>query len=349
VASTWHDRAVTDQPESETLVAMHDALLLDLDGVVYIGAEPVPHATEALNDAAQSGVRVVYVTNNASRPPSAVCEQLVGMGLDVRERDIMTSAQAGAQLASEQFEPGSRVLAVGGPGVAAALTEAGLNAVDAMEGLGSPAGDDVEAVLQGFGRELSWYALARASQAVSGGATWIATNTDMTIPTEYGIVPGNGTLVQAVAVATKATPAVVGKPFARIFKAAAEKSDARMPLVVGDRLDTDILGASNSEMASLLVLTGVSGALDLWLADPGYRPTFIGSDLRALLEPPLLVISDRGAVTCRGARATIVDGMLSVGCPGPAVEGIWAAAHLIWAEGFVPGNAHEIASFLADL
>ncbi len=326
---------------------MHDSLLLDLDGVVYVGAEPVPHATDALNSAAQLGIPLVYVTNNASRPPAVVSEQLTGMGLKLNESDIMTSAQAGAQLVSELFEPGTRVLAVGGPGVAEALTKAGFSVVDAMDGPGSPDGDEVEAVLQGFGRDLSWYALARASQAITNGATWIATNTDMTIPTEYGIVPGNGTLVQAVATATQATPEVVGKPFRRIFLAAAEKSGATTPLVVGDRLDTDILGANNSGMASLLVLTGVSGPLELWRADRDCRPTYIGSDLRALLEPPLLTVSDRNSVTCRGARATVVDRKLSVTCPGPRVEGVWAAAHLIWREGFVPDNAPEVAAILA--
>ena len=336
-----------DQPETESLAALHDSLLLDLDGVVYVGAEPVPHATDALNSTAELGVPLVYVTNNASRPPASVSEQLAGMGLDASESNIMTSAQAGAQLVGEQFERGTRVLAVGGPGVSAALAEVGLDAVDAMSGFGSSDGDDVEAVLQGFGRDLSWYALARASQAITAGATWIATNTDMTIPTEYGIVPGNGTLVQAVATATEATPEVVGKPFPRIFLAAAEKSSSTNPLVVGDRLDTDILGASNSNMASLLVLTGVSGPLELWRADPEYRPTHLGSDLRALLEPPLSADGDRGSVSCGAAEATIVDRSLAVTCPGPGVEGIWAAAHLIWREGFVPDNAPEIAEHLA--
>lgn len=330
------------------LADLYDSLLLDLDGVVYVGPEPVPNAAESLNSSQDLGLRITYVTNNASRPPKVVATQLQSMGLNARVDDVMTSAQAGAQLVSEQVEPGSRVLAVGGPGVLEALTEVGLVAVDVMAGTMPDAGDDVVAVLQGFGRDLNWRALARASRAVAGGAIWVATNTDMTIPTEFGIAPGNGTLVQAVATATRTTPEVVGKPFPPLFLGAAKKSGGLKPLVVGDRLDTDILGAANANMPSLMVLTGVSGALDLWRAETDQRPTHLGRDLTALIEPPLLVRAAGDQVICGAAKAQVVDRQLEVSCPEAAEEGIWAAAHLIWRTGILPDNAPEVAQTLSS-
>lgn len=329
------------------LAASYDSLLLDLDGVVYVGPDPIVGAAEALHEVGLRGIRLVYVTNNASRTPGQVAGQLNSMGLGVSNNDVMTSAQAGARLVAEQVPGGARVLAVGGPGVMAALGEVDLTGVDAMDGTARAAGDEVEAVLQGFGRDLSWRALARASQAISAGAVWVATNTDMTIPTEFGLAPGNGTLVAAVATATRATPEVVGKPFPPLFIAAAQRSGGLKPLVVGDRLDTDILGAANANMPSLLVLTGVSGALDLWRADTDCRPTHIGADLRSLLQPPLDVRATNDTVTCGAAQASVIDRRLNVSCPGPEVEGIWAAAHLVWRTGVVPDNAPEIAMRLS--
>lgn len=340
----WQDRLVI---EESPLVASYDALLLDLDGVVYVGPHPIPGAADALNRAREWGARLIYVTNNASRPPEVVAEQLSSMQLGALSSDVMTSAQAGAKAVSELVSPNSRVLAVGGVGVMRALEERGLIGVDAMAGEMTAEGDQVSAVLQGFGRDLSWRALARAAQAVSAGAAWVATNTDMTIPTEFGIAPGNGTLVAAVETATGAEPQVVGKPFPPLFLAAAEEVDSSRPLVVGDRLNTDILGAANANMPSLLVLTGVSGALDLWRVDRDSRPTHLGADLNALMQPALRVeVSDHG-VTCGQARARIVDQQLLVEGSGSAVEGIWAAAHLIWRNGSLPQNAEAVAGRLS--
>ena len=144
--------------------------------------------------------------------------------------------------------------------------------VDAVTGPEDPEGDDVAAVLQGFGTDVGWRALARAAFAVGRGLPWVATNTDLTIPVPGGIAPGNGTLVAAVASATGRVPEVAGKPFPPLLLKAAEASSGLRPLVVGDRLDTDIEGAGNAKMSSLLVMTGVTRSLDLWRAPFPQRP-----------------------------------------------------------------------------
>jgi len=333
--------------DDDSLVSRFDSLLLDLDGVIYVGSDPVPHATASLLAAAKAGVRLVYVTNNASRPPNVVADQLASMRLPADVADVVTSAQAGATLVSQQVEPGARVLAVGGPGVAAALKEKGLIPVDAQSSEMPDAGDDVVAVLQGFGKTVNWAALARASRAILDGVIWVATNDDMSIPTPYGLAPGNGALVAAVATATGTTPEVVGKPNPPLFQEAVGRTGGSLkPLVVGDRIDTDIQGAANSDMESLLVFTGVSQPLDLWRAPVASRPDHVGDDLRALLEPPLRVHFDDEGATCGDSWAGIRNRRLEV-TPGTSpAAAAWAAAQVIWRAGTVPDNAPDVAAGL---
>ena len=327
---------------SAALVQSYDSLLLDLDGVVYIGADPVPQAVATISTVQQSGRRVCYVTNNAARPPGEVADHLIALGLQASASDVVTSAQAGAQLVAAQTPRGSAVLAVGGPGVAAALTEAGFVVVDAISDPLPDTGDDVAAVMQGFGTEVGWRALARASFAIARGIPWIATNTDLTIPVSGGVAPGNGTLVHAVAMATGRTPEVAGKPFPPM-------SQGLRPLVVGDRLDTDIEGACNAKMSSLLVLTGVSRALDLWRAPATARPQHLARDLSDLLRPALKVHLADGRTTSGPASARITGSHLDLDVAEDPVGAIWAAAHAIWAADAEPDNAVELAASLDEM
>ncbi len=263
----------------QALASEHDVLLLDLDGVVYAGPTALPHAVESLLAAQQRfGVRIAYVTNNASRTPDAVAQILADFGLPATAEDVVTSAQAGARVLAEQIEPGARVLVVGGEGLRVAVAERGFDVVDTADA--RPA-----AVIQGFSPEVGWTALAEATFAVRAGAVFVATNTDLTIPTARGIAPGNGTLVGIVANTVGRAPIVAGKPAAPLMLESVERTRATNPLVVGDRLDTDIEGANNADLPSLLVLTGVSSLADARAADRLQRPTFVGADLRALLEP----------------------------------------------------------------
>jgi HAD superfamily hydrolase (TIGR01450 family) len=256
----------------------HDALLLDLDGVVYVESRAVPHAVTAIRAARARGVVTAYVTNNAARTPAVVAAHLTELGLEVAEHDVVTSAQAGAREVAARVPPGSRVLAVGGPGVAAALRDRGLDPV-------SLASDHPVAVLMGYGPDVVWRDLAQASYAVGRGALFVATNTDLTIPTAEGIAPGNGTLVGAVASATGRDPLVAGKPHAPLMLESVERVGASRPLVVGDRLDTDVEAGHVSGIPTLLVLTGVTDVAALIAAEPQRRPTYVAADLRGLLAP----------------------------------------------------------------
>lgn len=262
--------------DRRTLLDLHDALLLDLDGVVYVGPSPVAHAVAALVAARSRGTATAYVTNNAARPPDVVAAHLRSFGLDVAASDVVTSAQAGAREVAARVPAGSRVLAVGGEGVQLALKARGLVPVGSAD-------DGPIAVLMGYGPDVSWRHLAEASYAVGAGALLVATNLDLSIPTDRGVAPGNGTLVGAVVSATGVGPtAVAGKPFEPLVRESVERVRALRPLIVGDRLDTDIEAGHRAGIPSLLVLTGVHGVLDLLAAPANRRPTYLGADLRAL-------------------------------------------------------------------
>ena len=298
--------------EGDVLVDLFDALLLDLDGVVYVGPGAVAHAVESISAATARGVVAAYVTNNAARPPSVVAEHLRELGLQVGDADVVTSAQAGAREVAARVPASSRVLAVGGAGVAEALRARGLDPV-------TLASDGPAAVLMGYGPDVSWRELAQASYAVGSGAVFVATNTDLSIPTAEGIAPGNGTLVGAVSAATGRAPIVAGKPFAPLMHESVERMGARSPLVVGDRLDTDIEAGHVSGIPSLLVLTGVTDVVALLAAEPHRRPTYVAADLRGLLAAPeSLVIGplDDTVGTVAGDDADADDGLagLRAGC-----------------------------------
>ncbi len=272
------------------LVDAYDVLLLDLDGVVYRGSGAVPHAVAALASAAAAGVRLGFVTNNASRPPQEVAEHLARLGIPCNPDQVVTSAQVGADLLAEHIPAGSAVLAVGGPGVPIALAERGFMPVTVshQHELGRSdieIASSVAGVLQGFGPDVRWRDLAVAAYAVTAGAFWVATNLDRTIPRADGLAPGNGTLVDAVTEATGVVPPAAGKPAAAMMRIAAERLRSARPLAVGDRLDTDIRGARGAGIDSLLVLTGVSGPAELVAAQPSDRPTYVAADLRGVTRP----------------------------------------------------------------
>jgi glycerol-1-phosphatase len=285
--------------------AEYDVLLLDLDGVVYVGLQAVPAAVVNLNRATDTGLRSAYVTNNASRPPQVVAQHLRDLGLSAADDQVVTSAQEGAELLAGSLPSGARVLAVGGPGVAAALEEVGLAPTTRWD-------DTVTGVLQGFGTDVGWRDLAEASYAVAGGATWVATNPDLTVPTPRGTAPGNGQLTAVVQRTTGVEPQVTGKPGKGLFELAVRRCGGHRPLVVGDRLDTDIAGAVNAGFDSLLVLTGVTDVVALLTARPGERPSYLARDLAGLWSPQPGVQADDGWWVCAGTRVRLEDGHLEV-------------------------------------
>jgi len=312
----------SDQP----LDTAYDTALLDLDGVVYAGGEAVPHAVASLETARAHGMRLAYVTNNASRTPRTVAEHLSRLGVPADEEDVITSAQAVARLIAEQVPAGSRVLAVGGEGLLTALRERGLEPV-------ASADDDPAAAVQGYGPDLRWSDLAEMAYAVNRGVPWFASNTDLTIPSGRGIAPGNGAAVAAVRFATGGSPQVAGKPLPPMHRETILRTGARRALVVGDRLDTDIEGAFAGGVDSLLVLTGVTGPAALLAAEPRHRPTYVGRDLRDLLVPQPSVGRGGSTATCGGWTASAAGGALVLDGDGEAIDGLRALCAAAWGQG----------------
>lgn len=308
-----------------------DALLADLDGVVYAGPGALPHAVESLNAAAGTA-RLGYITNNASRTDASVAAHLTSLGLDVAPSDVITSPQAAMRLLATLVPPPATLLVVGGDGLVDEAEKAGYTVTRSAE-------DAPDAVVQGFAPEVAWTDLAEAAFALKvpedeGGIPWIATNTDWTIPRERGVAPGNGTLVSAVHTAVGRLATVAGKPEVPIFEEARARFDATSPLFIGDRLDTDILGASHAGIDSALVLTGIDRPKHVLAAPEGSRPTYILADLRDLHRPyPETVVKD-GVFTVNGASVRVRGAEVEIVSEGEAqIDLLRAAAAAIWGSG----------------
>lgn len=278
------------------LADAYDAALLDLDGVLYVGPDAVPHAAATLTRARADGLRVAFVTNNASRSPARVAAHLSAIGIPAQTADVVTSAQAAVRWLAQRLPAGSLVLVLGTADLSQEVEAGGLRPVRVADG--------AVAVVQGLDTTTSWAELAEASVAIRAGALWVAGNADSTYPSPRGPLPGNGALVQALVTATGRRPVVVGKPEPELHAASVERVAARRPLVVGDRLDTDVLGAVRAGTDSLLVLTGVTDREQLLAAPRGHRPTYVAHDLRGLLRPsPPTAVTD-GVARCGSATAS---------------------------------------------
>ncbi|MDI6104471.1 HAD-IIA family hydrolase [Actinoplanes sp. NEAU-A12] len=264
---------------SDHLASSYDLVIFDLDGVVFLIDKPITGAAEAVERLRADATPIAYATNNASRRAADVAALLNGMGVSAEPAEVLTSAGASAALLAERLPAGAPVLVVGAEALRAEVRDAGLTPVDSLE-------DEPVAVVQGYGPEVGWKILAEAALAVRAGATWFATNTDRTLPSPRGPLPGNGSLVAVLRTALDREPdVVVGKPQPGLFRTAATLFKSQRPLSIGDRLDTDIQGAVTAEMDSLLVLTGVSGPADLLAAPEDRRPTYVAADLSGLFRP----------------------------------------------------------------
>jgi HAD superfamily hydrolase (TIGR01450 family) len=273
-----------DRPPGR-LLDRYDGVLLDLDGTVYRGPLAIPGAVHAVQAVRRAGRAVGYVTNNASRSPAEVAAQLTALGFDADPEHVITSSQAGAALLAERLAEGDAVLVVGTQALADEVRAVGLTAVRRAAALEDGPPPAVRAVVQGHSPTTCWADLAEACLAIRAGALWVACNVDPTLPTERGELPGNGSMVAALRTATGQEPLIAGKPQRRLLDQAAQRLSLRSPLVVGDRLDTDIAGASAAGMDALLVLTGVSRPAELRTVPPHLRPRYVAADLTALLRP----------------------------------------------------------------
>lgn len=288
--------------------------------MLYVGTNGVKHAAASIEAARAAGMRIAFVTNNASRRADQVAAHLTELGIEATPADVVTSGQAIVRWLTGRLLPGATVLVLG--------TEALVAEVEAAGFASTRTADGAAAVVQGLDPGTSWKDLAEASVAIGAGALWVAGNRDSTYPSPRGALPGNGAMVQALVTATGREPVVVGKPEPELHRTSVERIGAARPLVIGDRLDTDVLGAVRAGADSLLVLTGVTDREQLLAAPRGLRPTFVAHDLRGLLEvhePP--TVNDRTA-SCGAARAWW-DGQ-QVASSGPADEALRAACALAW-------------------
>jgi glycerol 3-phosphatase-2 len=323
----------------EALWSAYDVAMLDLDGVVYIGPEAVPGAPEQLARAAEAGMHLAYVTNNASRTPDTVAEHLRRLGIPVDDGDVVTSAQAAARLLANQLGEGAPVFVIGGEGLEVALAEQGLKPVQDRDA-------DPRAVVSGYSGQLRWSTVVTGALLVRDGLPWVASNTDMTVPTPHGPGPGNGVLVDVVARFADREPVVAGKPEPPLFEETLRRVGGTRPLVVGDRLDTDIEGANRTGYDSLLVMTGVTGLAELVGAPAEQRPTYVAPDLGGLARQHDEPAQSNGVVTCGGWQAAVVDGALRVDGTG-APDAWWqVAATAGWAHLDTTGTAADVSAVL---
>lgn len=303
-----------------TVATTYDALLLDLDGTIWEGGRAIPGAVEAVS---KSGLPAMYVTNNASKAPETVAEQLGGMGLATTAENVMTSAQAAVLMAKEVCAPGAPVLVLGTDSFKELATEAGFQVVDSAD-------DRPVAVLHGHNPATGWAQLSEAALAIRGGATYLASNLDTTLPMERGLHVGNGSMVAAVVSATGVKPRSAGKPEPEMFHLSAQKLGATKPLAVGDRLDTDIAGGVAANMDTFQVLTGVSGHLDILNAPKSQRTTFVADDMSGLFDDAdTLRPGAQGGFTATLAGDTLIIGG---GEPdGTSIQAFRTALAVVWA------------------
>lgn len=323
--------------------------LLDLDGVVYRGGKSVEYAAESIENAQKNGMFIEYTTNNSSRFQEVVASQLESFGLKVEPWQIITSSVVAARMVARYVPSNSNVLVLGADHLIQEVRSAGLNPVKSCK-------DNPKAVIQGWYPQMTWQEMAQVAFAVEHGAKYFVTNRDLTIPREFGIAPGCGSMIQAVVNATGVEPiASAGKPEcamydeARLLVAAnanhndedikeyAEKDEFGNPVIsisrslaVGDRLDTDIEAGTRGGYESLLVLTGVTNTRMLLEAPKHLRPSFVSKDLRGLNEAhesPKRV--DDVTFVCGTSRAQIVCNSIEVNNPNDC-NALRAACVLAW-------------------
>lgn len=303
----------------------YDLVMLDLDGVVYIGPAAVPGAPLHLAAARRAGAHLAFVTNNASRTPAAVAAHLGELGVETDAAEVVTSAQAAGRLAAERVPAGSPVFLLGSEGLRVALEEEQLDPV--QDAAAQPV-----LVTSGYAPEIRWATIMRGAMLVRDGVPWVAANTDSTVPLADGIGPGHGVLVDLVRRFAGVEPVVAGKPAPPLLQETVRRVGGARPLMVGDRLDTDIAGAHRAGVAGMLVLTGVAGLVDLVTARPDERPDHLALDLGGLLEDqPAVVAAADGAVEHAGWHVRARAERLEVRGSGDVQEWWRAVAVAAWA------------------
>jgi len=327
--------------EGRALAAGFRGVVFDLDGVLYLGEEPIAAAPAALDQVRGLGIRVAFVTNNSYRPPDLVAEKLNRLGVKAAEGEVLTSAQAAVRLlGGADGLTGVKVLVVGGPGLRQALEEAGARIVEGA------AWREAKVVAVGFDPELTYAKVRDATLAIRAGARFVGSNPDATLPTPEGFWPGAGATLALLQASTGVRPEVAGKPERALLETAAAAIGPGPYLMVGDRVDTDLDGAHRLGWSTALVLSGVTRLGDL--PDLAAAPDHLLTDVGGLLEPagpavrPAATPAEEAAArrlgvetTGGGRRLVAVEGERVVGAAtigddgpagrleGPVVEAGW--------------------------
>jgi 4-nitrophenyl phosphatase len=247
----------------EELSKLHSIrnLIIDMDGVLYRGNTPLPGLTDLFAFMHAQGIRFVLVTNNSSRTPTEYVTKLAGMGITVDQADVLTAGVATAEYLASIAPAGTGVYVIGAESLAETMRQRGFSVSD----------QNAAFVVVGMDTQVTYDKLRRATLFIRAGARFIGTNPDKTFPSEEGIVPGNGAILAAIEAATDITPLIIGKPQPMLFEMALKRMSAAPAhtAVLGDRLETDILGGINAGLFTILVLSGVTA-----------RAALAGSDLQ---------------------------------------------------------------------
>jgi HAD superfamily hydrolase (TIGR01457 family) len=248
------------------------SLVIDIDGVLWKGQEALPGVPEFFDFLRRRAIPFIIASNNSARPASDIIERLALMNVRADPSEVLTSAEATAKYLPRLIRQGSRVYVVGGQGINDALRRAGFGLVDR----------NADAVVVGIDPDLTYEKLKRATFEIRRGAKFIGTNADKTYPTDEGIVPGAGAILAAIQTATDVVPIIIGKPERAMFDIAVEQmqADPATCAMLGDRLDTDIQGARNAGLLSILVMTGIT--THDTLEQSQIKPDFIFENLDSL-------------------------------------------------------------------
>src|SRR3954454_5797 len=327
-------------PREASLATAYDLLMFDLDGVVYVDGRAVPHAAESIAAARRGSAHIAFITNNASRTPEQVSTHLTELGVSAQPGDVVTSSQAAARLLREAHGQGASIACLGADGLLEALREAGLKPVEV--------GDErAVAIVSGYAPDVTWRVIMRAATLIRNGLPWTATNTDLTLPTGDGLAPGHGLLVRLISDFADVVPVVAGKPQRPLLDETRRRVQGEHPLMVGDRLDTDISGAHGADVDSLLVMTGVTSVSDLVAAPPQQRPTWIGHDLTALGRAGVRATQQEGRWRADEWTAAVHGGRVVVEGTG-SPDGWWAAvAHAGWEHLDATGEPPDVSGLTA--
>jgi 4-nitrophenyl phosphatase len=247
-------------------------LIIDMDGVLYLGDQPMPRLREFFAFLRQRPVAFILATNNSTRTPQEYADKLACMGVTVSADEILVSGQATARFLAREYPKGTRVHVFGMPALKQAMTDEGFILAD----------EDVQLVVASMDRTVTYEKLKRATLLIRGGARFIATNLDPTNPSEEGLIPGTGSMIAALATASETKPTAIGKPEPIMYQLAMEQMGARpeTTAAIGDRCDTDILGGKRAGITTICVLSGSSNRLEA----EAFAADMIFDDIAHLLD-----------------------------------------------------------------